>query len=455
MASISREPNGRRTVQFVGADGKRRSIRLGKASERMAQGVKVRVEALVTAQITGHPVDDDTSRWLTERDTVLIGKLSQAGLVPKRESATLAAFIDSYVDSRTDVKPATKEIWRQGRLGLVGFFGADRRLRDITPGDADGYKLSLIGQGLAPMTVRKRLQFATTVFRSAVRHKLISEDPFAGVKVQAVMPDRMYFVSPEDTAKMLEACPGLDWRLIVALSRYGGLRCPSEVLSLRLDAIDWAADRMRVDSPKTEHHAGKGCRVVALFPELRAILREAFEAAPEGAVYVVDEKHRKASMGKAGWRNCNLRTTMEKIIRRAGLTPWPRLFHNLRSSRETELAERFPMHVVAAWLGHTETIAQKHYLQVTDQHFAAAVQAVQNPVQQPSGDPGKCWQSLIGAETGPDRIPLATPARARGCKRLPGYAVQSQVVGTKGLADGEGFEPPVDLRPQQFSRLPP
>ena len=104
---------------------------------------------------------------------------------------------------------------------------------------------------------------------------------------------------------------------------------------------------MTVTSPKTEHHPGKDCRVIPLFPELRAILEEAFEAAPEGAVYVVDEKYRKAAMGKAGWRNCNLRTTFEKIVRRAGLTPWPRLFHNLRavgkrnwpsSSRRTSFA---------------------------------------------------------------------------------------------------------------------
>ena len=30
MASVSKAPNGRRVVQFVGADGKRRSVRLGR-----------------------------------------------------------------------------------------------------------------------------------------------------------------------------------------------------------------------------------------------------------------------------------------------------------------------------------------------------------------------------------------------------------------------------------------
>jgi hypothetical protein len=78
-------------------------------------------------------------------------------------------------------------------------------------------------------------------------------------------------------------------------------------------------------------------------------------------------------MGPSGWRNCNLRTTFLKIVKRAGLKPWPRLFHNLRSSRQTELTERFPAHVVCAWLGNSEKIANAHYLQVTDERFARAV----------------------------------------------------------------------------------
>ena len=89
-----------------------------------------------------------------------------------------------------------------------------------------------------------------------------------------------------------------------------------------------------------------------------------------------------ASQGPNGWRNCNLRTTFRKIIRRAGLTPWPWLFHNLRSSRETELVERFPIQVVRAWLENTPDIAMRHYLQVTDGRLRQASKAVQNPVQQ-------------------------------------------------------------------------
>jgi hypothetical protein len=37
------------------------------------------------------------------------------------------------------------------------------------------------------------------------------------------------------------------------------------------------------------------------------------------------------------------------------------LFHNLRASRETELAAVYPMHVVCAWIGNTERIAAKDF----------------------------------------------------------------------------------------------
>lgn len=54
------------------------------------------------------------------------------------------------------------------------------------------------------------------------------------------------------------------------------------------------------------------------------------------------------------------------IVRRAGLTPWPQLFHNLRASCETELTQEFALPVVIAWLGHSAGVALKHYGQVTD-----------------------------------------------------------------------------------------
>ena len=60
------------------------------------------------------------------------------------------------------------------------------------------------------------------------------------------------------------------------------------------------------------------------------------------------------------------------MLRRAGVRAWERLFHNLRASRETELTSEHPLHVVCSWIGNSAIIAAKHYLQVTDDHFAKA-----------------------------------------------------------------------------------
>jgi integrase len=60
------------------------------------------------------------------------------------------------------------------------------------------------------------------------------------------------------------------------LARIGGLRCPSELRRLQWKDVDWSANRFLVHSPKTERHAGRGERLVPLFPELRKELVQHF-----------------------------------------------------------------------------------------------------------------------------------------------------------------------------------
>lgn len=67
------------------------------------------------------------------------------------------------------------------------------------------------------------------------------------------------------------------WGVILGLSRYGGLRTPSETLSLRWEDIDWEMNRVSIPEPKVEHHEGQGIRSCLIFRELRPILDEAFE----------------------------------------------------------------------------------------------------------------------------------------------------------------------------------
>ena len=93
MASITREAGGRRTIQFVAGDGRRRSIRLGKTNQKTTEAIKTKAEALNAASIAQQPVDDETARWVAKREQTLADKLAAVGLIAKRETATLGAFL--------------------------------------------------------------------------------------------------------------------------------------------------------------------------------------------------------------------------------------------------------------------------------------------------------------------------------------------------------------------------
>ncbi len=156
------------------------------------------------------------------------------------------------------------------------------------------------------------------------------------------------------------------------LARFGGLRCPSEIVGLTWEDVDWQTGRLTVRSPKTEHHTGKESRQIPLFPEVKDILERALKESKTKTGKIVLKCKNSAQ---------NLRTTFQKIVARAGLKPWPKLFQNLRSTRQTELCESFPSHVVSAWIGNSESIAKRHYLQVTEDHFRKASVTSSKPVE--------------------------------------------------------------------------
>ena len=378
MASLGNEPGGRKRILFTAGDGKRKTVRLGKVSKRQAESVKGHVENLVAAALTGYSPPDETSRWVAALPDRLRKRLAAVGLVAAQDAPvpeptlTLGAFLDDYMAKRAGIKPSTRVALGQCIRYLTDFFGADKPIDTITPGDADEWRDYLIGKALADNTVRRRSGAAKQFFKAAVRKGFLSSNPFVDLAA-AVRgnPKRQYFVTRAEAQKVLDACPDAEWRLIFALCRFGGLRCPSEVLTLTWDDIHWADNRMTVHSPKTERHPEQASRLVPLFPELLPHLREVFEQAKPGAVHVI-QRYRHT--------NQNLSTKLRRILHKAALTPWVKLYQNLRSTRQTELVDAgWPVHKVCHWFGNSAAVAFKHYLQKpTDDDYE---KAAQNPAQ--------------------------------------------------------------------------
>ena len=396
MACISTEPNGCRAIEFVMGD-RRPRIRLGKITMKQANSILAKVEDLISAARGAGVVQDETSRWLTTIDAKLHKRLAKAGLVQTRErsTTTLKAFLDEYF-AALSVKGGTATAYGHTRRCLIEFFGEGRALRTIAPTDAEKFRQWLkepakllaaeveqknpeptIGdkkrkrRSLSDSTIGRRVSLARQFFKRAGKWKLIGDNPFADVAAGSqINKARMFFITRDVAQKILDACPSAQWKVIFALSRFGGLRCPSEHMALKWSDITFSTNnpkkmgRMRVTSPKTEHHTGMGERIIPLFPELEKLLIDAQTEAEPGIEHVITKRD----------TTMNLRTNMLRIIRKAGLVPWPKLFHNLRSSRQTELSANHPIHVVCAWLGNSRQVAQDHYLQVTDSDFEKAGQ---------------------------------------------------------------------------------
>ena len=367
-----------------------------------------------------------------------------------KAATTLGPFLTDFTTRRIDVKPATKEVWQQVVRNLLKHFGADRDLASVTEADAEDFKMFLVGQKLASTTVHKRLQFARMFFRAAKKRKLITDNPFAEVTSKATATATGSNSSRgSKSSGCWKSAPIIDWRVIVGLSRFGGLRCPS-AKCFGSDGRTWIGSGPHPGAiAQNGTPLGKASREIPIFPELRADsgLKPSRRPPKERYSWWTATTGRQPMAG--GWRNCNLRTQFERIVKRAGLQPWPRLFHDMRASRETELAKEYPIHVVTSWLGNTPRIALKHYLQVTDADFERAAGVTGKAAQNAAHERTKAAQRARAAKIAGNRTKQARPLWSAPLLRI--RAIRN-LLQQQHLAERTGFEPADQLPGHGFSK---
>ena len=428
MASVSTSKNGTRAVLVICPDGKRRRVRLGRVTKAVAEEVKRHVEHLVNARMHSLALPPSTAEWLTGLTGRLRERLAVCGLADSSGGAPcLGAWLKRYIEGRGDVARGTQIIYRQVEADLVGYFGADRPLDAIGPGDAEDFSIWLRTKREPPLsegTARRRCGMARHFFRAAIKRRLLRDNPFIEVKAGKYTEPRFHFVKPETAQAIMDALPSPAWRLAFALARWGGLRVPSEVTALTWGDVSWERGRFTVHARKTAKHDGKAVRVVPIFEELAGPFREAFEAAEDGAVYCCPQYPENTA-------NQHYRKVILRALTRAGVEPWEKLFVNLRATRATELVAKHPAHVAAAWLGHSPEIARKHYLSVTEADYERAQGAAQKAAQQEREMP----ETVCNADEGDGEEP-AFQAAASGCTNLHNKLVEAR-----------GFEPRTSCMP--------
>ncbi len=442
MASVCNDKSGKRRICFTDGNGGRKTLYLGKAAKKSAESICCRVEEILENKAFNRAHAAELANWINGLPPAMRKKMVGVGLLDAAPpTMTVEELIIRFlVDA--DVKPATRAAYRQTTQSLIKSLGSTKSISQLTVADADTWRKECVAEGLAKATIAKRTNVAKTIFKKAVKLGIVKESPFEDLKVGSqVNSERSFYVSREVIVAVLAKCPNIQWRAIVGLARYAGLRCPSELQQLKWSDIDWSKKLLTVHSPKTEYDAGHSVRIVPVAPEIQPILFELCEMATEGDVLLFPKL--KASSG-------NLRTSFHKIIMRAEHKPWPRLFQNLRGSCETDWVGVHPAHEVASWLGHSPTIAVKHYLKHKDLNVQAATgpgkwvkksnaesnaQVTQNTTQHPAAP--ACTFSQFGTQ------PLAPYDVVHGLATAR-KTLQSETMGEVG------FEPtkakPTDLQ---------
>lgn len=371
MAGLSFDRDGGCRIIFV-VDGSRKAVRLGKLKRAPAEVVRKFVSSIEQARKYAVPLDGPTQAWLDTLPDDIAAKLSATGLIECYQPCPLGEWCREYIAHQPDRSVYSVRNLQRAYMTLADWFHAERDMRSISPQEAQEFRAALFG-AYGQATAGREVKRAKQLFRSAFLAGRIDADPFAGVKGGgSENRERLHFVSREVINPIIAAA-GHRLRLILTLCRYGGLRCPSELMRLRRADLDFAGGRMLI--------RGKGRdRWCPIFPELIEVLQSV------SGEWVID------------WTRApepNWREPLEDHLRSLKVQPWPRLFQNLRASRETELVEQgYPLHHVAAWLGNSAVIANKHYLTISDEHFKRAAARVES-----------------GEKDGP----------ARPCTRAPAY----------------------------------
>lgn len=347
-------------IAWYGPRGERKSLSLGSGySRRTAEDVRDLVERLATAERTGEPLEARTLRRMELLPEDLRERLEAAKLIQVEKPTTLEEIWNGYWESEYfELKETSQSNKRQARRKFFKFFDGSAPAEELTKRDAASFIRSLQG---AEATRAGTIRDVRRVFNWAVEEELLEKNPFAGLPRGSFKnKSREVYVSLADYAKLLDACPSRQWRVLLALYRVGGLR-KEEALRVTWADVDFPRGRLLVHSPKTERYKGKESRVIPLFPALREELEALWEETPEGgSPYVISENR------------TTLTQHVERIVFLAGLNRWERLFQNLRSSRAIDVYQEFGALAEAEWIGHSERTAREHYLHVLDETFEKA-----------------------------------------------------------------------------------
>lgn len=206
MASIQKRPNGKWRARYRDDEGREHSRHFDRKT--------------------------DASKWL---GTINAGMLTGSYVDPATSKVTLRSFYAEW---------ATRQVWAATtvvamNLAVAKCTFAGVELGKLRRSHVETWVKSMVSSGLAPSTIRTRVNNVRSVLRAATRDRLLSSDPSDGVTLPRLRKSEhaMRIPTPDQVRVILEASE--EWfRPFIALCAFAGLRI-GESSAMRLTDVDF------------------------------------------------------------------------------------------------------------------------------------------------------------------------------------------------------------------------
>jgi integrase len=345
MSSLTHEAGSRTgyRLRLYTAAG-RKSIWLGEIPASEAAAVQRHCDEIVASQTADLPIPRATQQWLDRISPDLRRKLQTI----TGATRTVSMAVDQYIDARANEWAESTMLSVSRSLDLLTDAVGSRRIDAVAHGDLS----SAIDALPQSESTRARIAAAWRAFWSwcCERH-WIAESPARFLR-GAIDVREKHFVPMADWQRMVDACDCPELRLVLGLSRIGGIRISSEIRAFDASSIDARQLRMRIVDTKRGQD-----RWVPIFPELRPLVP-------------LDGSDPLPTL-----RDCphaTLTHRLTELQQRCGITAWPAPWHSMRASRETELITAFGVATAARWIGNSPAVALRSYAMVSDADWQRA-----------------------------------------------------------------------------------
>ncbi len=385
---ISFQYRGRRCREYLGLTDNRENRR-----------VAARTLKQVELELAAGKLDYGT-RFPESRS---LARLGTAG-AEKAERPTLGEFAKLWLEERrAGITPATLyDYERLLKTYILPSKLADMRIDAIDDGDVKRFvvevqeKRTRKGAPVKPRRINMALARLRTIFATAKRRKLVTEDPMAYVDNLREPKSEVDPLTLEETQRLLAVATGQN-RAIFTVLIFAGLR-PNEALALRWEDIDFGREVIKVRRtlsrfgglglPKTSYSE----REVDMLPPVRAALQEQRARSQLRSEFVfVSETGGPLDLTNLRERN------WRRLVRKSGLRPRT-LYQCRHTFAALQLSRGENPQYVAHQMGHANLeMIIRHYARWTRKPERVGKLSAQLEAEFPPKMPEIC-QKVAGAE---------------------------------------------------------